>query len=91
MSLVLRHQPKLIGLQLDAAGWVSLDELVAKACSAQHHLTVESVNEVVRTSNKQRFAISKDGLRIRANQGHSIDIDLNLSIQTTAQHGSSGR
>ena len=82
MSLVLRHQPELIGLKLDAAGWVPLDELVAKARSARHPLTVDLVHEVVRTSDKQRFAISEDGLRIRANQGHSIDVELDLPVQT---------
>ncbi len=82
MSLVLRHQPELIGLNLDAAGWVCVDELIAKACSARHPLTAALVHEVVATSDKQRFAISEDGLRIRANQGHSIDVELNLPIQT---------
>ncbi len=81
MSLVLRHNPGLIGLNLDAAGWVPLDELVAKAASAGQHLTADLVQQVVLASDKQRFAISDDGQRIRANQGHSVNVDLGLPAQ----------
>jgi len=80
LSLVLRHEPGKIGLQLDPQGWVSIDELLAKA--ARHlPLTNELLHEVVRTSDKQRFAISEDGTRIRANQGHSVPVELGLAPQ----------
>jgi putative RNA 2'-phosphotransferase len=78
LSLVLRHQPDLIGLELDEAGWAPVNELLAKCASAGHALSREALEEIVRTSDKQRFALSEDGTRIRANQGHSIPIDLGL-------------
>ena len=79
MSLVLRHQPQHIGLALDAAGWAGVDDLLARAAAAGCVITRDELNEVVATSDKRRFALSDDGLRIRANQGHSIDVDLGLA------------
>ena len=78
MSLVLRHQPGSIGLALDAAGWTSVDELLARAAAHGRLITREELDEVVATSDKRRFALSDDGTRIRANQGHSVGIDLGL-------------
>ncbi len=77
LSLVLRHQPELIGLVLDDAGWADIDALIDLA---QPHkpLTRALIEEVVEQNNKQRFAISDDGLRIRANQGNSIEVELGL-------------
>ncbi len=79
MSLVLRHQPQHIGLELDGAGWADIDDLLARAATAGRAITRDQLNEVVSTSDKQRFALSDDGMRIRANQGHSIDVDLGLA------------
>lgn len=79
LSLVLRHQPEAIGLQLDDQGWVAVDELLRCSQQGPYPLTHELLEEVVRTNNKQRFAFSPDGMRIRASQGHSIDVDLALS------------
>lgn len=76
LSLVLRHAPQDIGLTLDAGGWAALDELIARAPLP---LTAERIAEVVAGSDKQRFALSPDGSRIRANQGHSIPVDLGLT------------
>lgn len=78
MSLVLRHQPGHIGLSLDEAGWAGIDDLIARAGAAGRAITRHQLNEVVATSDKRRFALSEDGQRIRANQGHSIDVDLGL-------------
>ena len=78
LSLVLRHEPHRIGIALDEAGWTDIDELLRKAASAGRPFTRELLNEVVASSDKRRFAISADGQRIRANQGHSMDIDLGL-------------
>lgn len=75
MSLVLRHSPETIGIRLDAQGWVSVDELVSRS---KGKLTWQIVRYVVETSEKKRFALSEDGSRIRASQGHSVDIDLGL-------------
>ena len=79
MSLVLRHQPQKIGLELDDAGWTSVEHLLARAAAAGRVITRDELDEVVATSDKRRFALSDDGLRIRANQGHSIDVDLGLA------------
>jgi putative RNA 2'-phosphotransferase len=76
LSLVLRHQPGLIGIELDAAGWVLVDELL-RACRARgHEITQDELREVVASSDKQRFSFSEDGRRIRANQGHSVRVEL---------------
>ena len=81
LSLVLRHKPEEIGLQLDGEGWVDIGELVEKARAHGQMLDRDTVDRIVATSDKQRFALSRDGRRIRANQGHSVDIDLALPVQ----------
>lgn len=76
LSFVLRHDPGAIGLALDAHGWVEIEQLLV-ACQAHGMaMTREALEALVATSSKQRFAISDDGLRVRANQGHSIEVDL---------------
>lgn len=75
LSLVLRHQPDVIGLSLDAEGWADIDALIRLA-AGRKPLTRALIEAVVENNNKQRFAISADGQRIRAHQGHSIDVDL---------------
>lgn len=75
LSLVLRHQPDVIGLSLDAEGWADIDALMRLA-QGHKPLTLALIEAVVENNNKQRFAISEDGQRIRARQGHSIDVDL---------------
>lgn len=78
LSLVLRHRPEAIGLELDEGGWVRVDALLA-ACRRHHRpITREQLEEVVATNDKRRFSLSRDGLRIRANQGHSVSVDLGL-------------
>jgi len=78
LSLVLRHRPETIGVTLDDEGWIDVDRLLA-ACS-RHGKAISrgQMEEIVRTNDKRRFAFSADGLRIRANQGHSIEVDLGL-------------
>jgi putative RNA 2'-phosphotransferase len=78
LSLVLRHEPARFGVRLDAQGWADVAELLRAAAAAGHDLSKETLLEIVATSDKQRFALSADGSRIRANQGHSIAIDLAL-------------
>jgi putative RNA 2'-phosphotransferase len=76
LSLVLRHTPEKIAITPDRAGWVAVAELL-KACNAAGFpITREELEEVVGTSDKQRFALSDDRLRIRASQGHSIAVEL---------------
>lgn len=78
LSFVLRHAPERIGLSLDAQGWVAVDELVEAATRAGTPLDRALVERVVATSDKGRFALSGDGSRIRANQGHSVAVELGL-------------
>ncbi|MDR2220542.1 MAG: RNA 2'-phosphotransferase [Methylobacillus sp.] len=73
LSLVLRHKPESIGLTLDTEGWVDIDVLIACANQAGQILTRQLLQEVVETSDKKRFTVSEDGLRIRAAQGHSTE------------------
>lgn len=82
LSLVLRHQPTMIGLQLDDQGWAEIDELLEKSLSHGKRIDRDLLTRVVAENDKQRFAISDDGQRIRANQGHSIDVNLQLKPQT---------
>ena len=78
LSLVLRHEPGRIDLTLDREGWADIGELIARAGAHGMAMTREVVLEVVATSDKQRFAVDPTGQRIRANQGHSVEIDLGL-------------
>lgn len=78
LSLVLRHRPDSVGIELDEHGWVRCDELLAAAAASGMEMDYGLLCEVVRTSDKQRFALSDDGKRIRANQGHSVKVDLAL-------------
>ena len=81
LSLVLRHKPETIGLQLDHDGWASIVDLLRAANSNGRRLDEEVLLRVVHENDKQRFAISADGTRIRANQGHSIEVNLGLEPQ----------
>ena len=82
LSLVLRHEPSAAGLTLDAQGWVDVDELIAGAARHGFSFTHTELEEVVETNDKQRFAFSVDGQQIRANQGHSVTVDLGLTPET---------
>lgn len=76
LSYILRHKPESIGLILDANGWASIASLIDK--TTQFSLNASLIKLVVETNDKQRFSISDDGQQIRANQGHSIEVDLAL-------------
>jgi len=83
LSLVLRHQPEVIGMQLDPEGWLPMDELIANANRKGNELSLEILHDVVASCEKKRFSLSDDGLKIRANQGHSVpDVELNLEPVT---------
>jgi putative RNA 2'-phosphotransferase len=75
---VLRHQPQLIGITLDAEGWVAVDELLTAAARHGQAISEDQLDEVVWTNDKQRFSFSPDGSMIRANQGHSVEVNLRL-------------
>jgi putative RNA 2'-phosphotransferase len=76
LSLVLRHQPGKVGLTLDREGWVSVSRLLQALAAHGLHLTTDELQEIVRANDKQRFSLSPDGLLIRANQGHSVEVEL---------------
>jgi putative RNA 2'-phosphotransferase len=76
LSWILRHRPERVGLTLDAAGYVEVAKLL-DACSAHGHpVSREDLERVVRENDKQRFAFSADGTRLRASQGHSVVVSL---------------
>ena len=77
ISLILRHKPEVIGIALDEHGWASVDELIAGVAKT-HSLTMELLEEIVRTDEKQRYSFNEDHTLIRANQGHSIPVDVGL-------------
>lgn len=76
LSLILRHRPHTVGIALDEAGWVDVDVLLTACAAHGRAISRAQLDEVVATSPKQRFALSEDGLRIRANQGHSVTVEL---------------
>jgi putative RNA 2'-phosphotransferase len=78
MSLVLRHRPEQIGLQLNEQGWADTRELIDKLNQHGAGITPEILNIVVDSNEKKRFAFNEDKSMIRANQGHSLEVDLNL-------------
>lgn len=94
LSYVLRHNPGSAGLTLDSAGWVAVDLLLAAAGRSGNAMKREELEEVVATSDKQRFAFNDDHSRIRANQGHSIPVDLQLPVMVPPAvlfHGTADR
>ena len=77
IALILRHQPEAIGITLDEHGWANVDELL-EGINKTYSLTMEGLEEIVRTDEKQRYSFNADKTLIRANQGHSIAVDVEL-------------
>ncbi|MFD7436937.1 RNA 2'-phosphotransferase [Streptomyces sp. NPDC059861] len=80
LSKHLRHQPERIGLTLDEGGWIEIETLIAAATAHGFRFTREELDHVVAANDKKRFAV--DGTRIRASQGHSVEVDLGLPPAT---------
>ncbi|MBR9760988.1 RNA 2'-phosphotransferase [bacterium] len=94
LSLILRHDPGVIGLILDDHGWARIDELLDCLNRKGKRVDRDLLEKIVAESDKQRFRISKDGKRVRANQGHSILIELNFEEKDPPQwlyHGTASR
>ena len=94
LSLVLRHQPQTIGITLDENGWVDIGELLKGMALARNRVSREQLEHVVASNDKQRFTISDDGQRIRAKQGHSVEVDLGYQAATPPEylcHGTPAR
>lgn len=78
LSLVLRHKPEAAGISLDEHGWANVKNLL-RGIANRHPLTMEQLERIVRTDDKQRYSFNDDKTKIRANQGHSIPVDVELA------------
>lgn len=76
LSLILRHQPETLGVQLDESGWIDVEVLLAAIAKHGKGMSRETLEYVVSSNDKQRFSFDAEGTRIRANQGHSVNIEL---------------
>jgi len=93
LCFVLRHHPESIGITLDAHGWADVEELI-KGMQTKVQFDRETLDEMVREDTKQRYTYNSDGSKIRANQGHSIPVDLEMGALTPPEilwHGSALR
>ncbi len=77
ISLILRHKPETIGITLDEHGWANVDELIS-GISKTHTLNMDILEDIVSTDEKQRYSFNEDKTLIRANQGHSVQVDVEL-------------
>jgi putative RNA 2'-phosphotransferase len=82
LSKHLRHQPERLGLTLSPGGWVSVQALLSSCARNNFHISREELGEVVALNDKRRFSFDETGEMIRANQGHSIEVDLQLEAAT---------
>ncbi len=80
ISLILRHKPSAANIELDEHGWANVDELIRgiNEVDSNNNIDMEKLEEIVRTDNKQRYSFNEDKTLIRANQGHSIPVDVEL-------------
>lgn len=78
ISLILRHNPHKIGLELDESGWASVDDLLDGLKNKGRSISFDQLENIVETNDKQRYSFNTDKTRIRANQGHSLKLDLQL-------------
>lgn len=81
LSKHLRHSPDRIGLELQPGGWVSVEELLVACKKDKFHIFENELKEVVEKNDKKRFSFDPTGTRIRANQGHTVEVDLHLRPQ----------
>lgn len=93
ISLILRHKPEVINITLDEHGYALVSDLI-QGISKTHHITKEILDEIVNNNNKKRYAYNEDKTKIRANQGHSIKVDVDLTSITPPDvlyHGTATR
>jgi putative RNA 2'-phosphotransferase len=94
LSLVLRHQPEKIGLNLSQSGWASVERLIEASRRHGIEFTLDELQNIVASNDKRRFSLSEDGLWIRANQGHSIEVELGYAPAVPSEilyHGTAER
>jgi putative RNA 2'-phosphotransferase len=82
LSLILRHQPELVGIKLDPSGWTSVAGLLTACKNKGESISMEELQYVVENNNKKRFSFDQQKLRIRANQGHSVPVELGYTPQS---------
>lgn len=78
IALVLRHNPKAVGITLDEHGWADVSQLIAGINNSGKQIDMAALEDIVATDDKQRYSFNSDKTKIRANQGHSIDVDVEL-------------
>lgn len=78
MSLILRHKPEVIGITLDEHGWASVNDLICGIEKNNPGFNMDILEQIVRTDSKQRYSFNDDKSLIRANQGHSVNVDVEL-------------
>jgi len=81
LSLVLRHKPETIKIKLDKNGWVNVDELLVQLKLHNKEISMSQLTDIVTFNDKKRFEFNEDGTKIRASQGHSIKVDLQLKAE----------
>ena len=81
ISLILRHHPEAAYIELDEHGWAEVDKLIEGIRRTGKRIDRELLEEIVRTDNKQRYSFNEDKTYIRANQGHSVPVDVGLKEQ----------
>lgn len=94
ISLVLRHNPDAAGVQLDEHGWANVDELIKGINDTGRRIDIDILDEIVKTDNKQRYFFNNDKTLIRANQGHSVPVDVELEEKQPPEylyHGTADR
>ena len=94
ISLVLRHNPDAAGIQLDEHGWANTEALISGINSTGRKINMELLEEIVATDNKKRYSFNENKTLIRANQGHSILVDVELKEQEPPEylyHGTADR
>lgn len=94
ISLVLRHKPEAAGITLDEHGWADVEELLSGINRSGRKINMSLLEEIVRTDKKQRYRFSEDKTLIRANQGHSVPVDVELEEKEPPEflyHGTADR
>lgn len=86
ISLILRHHPEAAYIQLDEHGWADVEQLLSGMKRAGTKISKEMLEEIVRTDEKQRYSFNEDKTLIRANQGHSIPVDVGLQEQEPPEY-----
>ena len=94
LSLVLRHNPDAAGISLDEHGWADVQELLAGVRHSGRQIDIETLERIVRENNKQRYSFNAGHTKIRANQGHSLQVDVELTAVNPPRylyHGTAAR